>query len=76
VVYDYVAIIGEGLGLAARHFRRTAYGDRLLSLSGTSVPEIFIPELLRQIPHPELTIFGMGNEKGAGLFVARYLRGE
>jgi hypothetical protein len=39
-------------------------------------PERIVSELLKQLPEQELTIIGMGNEKGAGQLVARYLRGE
>jgi len=72
--YDYVAIIGEGLGLVSRYFRRSLHGETLLPLGGTA-PELLITELLKHVPDPELTIIGMGNEKGAGQLVSRFLRG-
>jgi poly-gamma-glutamate synthase PgsB/CapB len=73
--YDYVAVIGEALGLVTRYFRRSLHGETLLPLGGTS-PELLITALLEHLPDPELTIIGMGNEKGAGQFVARFFRGE
>jgi poly-gamma-glutamate synthase PgsB/CapB len=72
--YDYVAIIGEGLGLVTRYFRRSLHGETLLPLAGTA-PELLITELLKHVPNPELTIIGMGNEKGASQLVSRFLTG-
>jgi hypothetical protein len=72
--FDYVAIIGEGLGLVTRHFRNTVRRDRLLPLAGTT-PELVIAELLKHISCHDLTIIGMGNEKGAGLLMSRFFRG-
>ena len=72
--YDYVAIIGDGISLATKHFRNTVSGDRLLPLADTT-PERITAELLEHLPYPEFTIIGMGNEKGSGQLVSRYLRG-
>jgi poly-gamma-glutamate synthase PgsB/CapB len=72
--YDYVAIIGEGLGLVTRYFHRSLHGNTFLPL-GATAPELLITELLKHVPQSELTIIGMGNEKGAGQLVSRFLRG-
>jgi poly-gamma-glutamate synthase PgsB/CapB len=71
--YDYVAIVGEGLGLVTRHFRRAPPGNALLPI-GSKAPESVMAELLKHLPHPELTIIGMGNEKGTGQLLSRFFR--
>jgi len=69
--YDYVAVMGENLGLATRRFRRFLRGGTLLRLDG--IPsEQALSELLDRLPHSELTVIGMGNERGTGELVHRF----
>ena len=72
--YDYIALTGEGRDPARRHIRRKAPRDRVFSLKNR-VPEKLLEELLQIIPAQELTIVGMGNDKGLGGLLSRFLRG-
>lgn len=68
--FQYVAVMGESRALAARHFRRSGSKVEVLSLDGAE-PEQMVRRLLDRVPDPEFTVIGMGNERGAGPFVAR-----
>ena len=71
--YDCVAIVGESLGLATRHFQRALPGNKVLPIRSTS-PEVVLTELFKRLSCPEFTIIGMGNEKGTGQQVSRFFR--
>ena len=63
--YQYVAIMGEGLGLAKRCFRRTLRRTALLPLDGIATEHV-LSELTDRLPHSAFTVVAMGNEKGTG----------
>jgi gamma-polyglutamate synthase len=72
--FDYLALTGEARALARRHGRRKTARSRVFSLKN-SEPEKLLGELLREIPGREVTIVGMGNEKGPGRLLSNFLRG-
>jgi len=73
-LYDYVVLTGESRNLARRYLRRKVSAGKILALENRS-PVKLLDELLQKVPDPELTIVGLGNEKGPGRVLAGFLRG-
>jgi hypothetical protein len=71
--YEHVAIIGDSVRLAARHFRLSSSGRPVLTIGGFSAARV-VEKLLHQLPYPEFTLIGMGNEKGLGQDIAQFFR--
>ena len=69
--YDYIAVIGECRRLARRFIRRKTPEEKIFVLKGTTPAEI-LRELIAKIPGGELTIVGVGNEKGPGRLLTDY----
>jgi poly-gamma-glutamate synthase PgsB/CapB len=73
-LYDCIALTGESQDLARRYLRRKIPSGRVWALGNRSPAEL-LDELLQKVPVPELTIVGLGNDKGPGRLLAQLFRG-
>ena len=64
-------LIGECRRLARRFIRRKTPEEKIFVLKGTTPAEI-LREFIAKIPGGELTIVGVGNEKGPGRLLTDY----
>jgi gamma-polyglutamate synthase len=73
-LYDYIAVTGEGCRLAQRYLRRKNPGRQIVDLPNLP-PKELLEGLLEGIGCTvECTIVGMGNEKGPGRRLSRFIR--
>jgi gamma-polyglutamate synthase len=73
-LYDYVAVTGEGRHLAQRYLRRKNPGRKIIDLPDLPPKELLEGLLERIGCTMECTVVGMGNEKGPGRRLSRFIR--
>ena len=71
--FEFIGIVGEAAGLAAKCFGQRSGRKRVVPLSGNTA-EAVLEQLVRIVPDSRLTVVGMGNEKGMGRELSRYFR--
>jgi poly-gamma-glutamate synthase PgsB/CapB len=72
-LFDFIAVIGENRPLACRYIRQRVGKARILGLQGKA-PERLLEEIGQRLHSPELTVVGLGNEKGPGRQLSLFIR--
>lgn len=71
--YNYIMLIGDCQRMAKRYIHREGKKDNIIVLRSRN-PEKLIDEIYHKVPCSEFTIVGMGNYKGIGGELSRFLR--
>lgn len=71
--YNYIMLIGDCQRMAKRYIHRGGKKDNIIVLRSRN-PERLMDEIYHKVPCPEFTIVGMGNYKGIGGELSRFLR--
>lgn len=75
LTYDYVLLIGDNQRMARRHIQRKGRKTGII-VPKSRKPDTLIDEIYQQISLKECTVLGMGNYKGLGGEVSRFIKGR
>jgi gamma-polyglutamate synthase len=71
--YDYVVLLGDNQRMAKKYIQRKGRTSGIIILKSLT-PDKLLDEIYQQISSNEFTIVGMGNHKGLGGEVARFIQ--
>jgi len=74
-VYDYIMLIGAHKGMAKRSIHGKVKKENIIPLRSQEAEKL-IDEICQRISSSEFTVVGMGNAKGIGGELSRFLQGK